>query len=251
MTAKTMTVVRNGRVLDIKGHRAPPADILIAGDTIAEIGPPGLAAPADAVVVDATDRLIHPGLINAHTHGHGNLSKGMGDRLTLELLLTAAPWISGNRSAEDKYLDHLHWRARDADEGLHRLLRPDRGVPAADARGPRSLRQGLQRCRHARGGGAHGRQHLVLRGDPRPHGGAAGRVAEGGGAAAPRALRGEHRRHGAGAEGLALRPRPGTARRGAHHPAPLLRRVHAGLRALSRASTASACTAMCRNPRCR
>ena len=45
MTAKRMTVVRNGRVLDIKGHRAPAADILIAGDTIAEIGPPGLAAP--------------------------------------------------------------------------------------------------------------------------------------------------------------------------------------------------------------
>ena len=104
MTAKTMTVVRNGRLLDVKGHRAPPADILIAGDTIAEIGPPGLAAPADAVVVDATDRLIHPGLINAHTHGHGNLSKGMGDRFTLELLLTAAPWMGGNRSTEDKYL---------------------------------------------------------------------------------------------------------------------------------------------------
>ena len=104
MTAKTMTVVRNGRVLDIRGHRAPAADILIAGDTIAEIGPPGLAAPADAAVVDATDRLIHPGLINAHTHGHGNLSKGMGDRWTLELLLTAAPWIGGNRTAEDKYL---------------------------------------------------------------------------------------------------------------------------------------------------
>ena len=104
MTAKTMTVVRNGRVLDIRGHRAPAADILIAGDTIAEIGPPGLAAPADAAVVDATDRLIHPGLINAHTHGHGNLSKGMGDRWTLELLLTAAPWISGNRALEDKYL---------------------------------------------------------------------------------------------------------------------------------------------------
>ena len=104
MTVKPMTVVRNGRVLDIKRHCAPAADILIDGDTIAQLGPPGLAAPADAVLVDATDRLIHPGLVNAHTHGHGNLSKGMGDRWTLELLLTAAPWISGNRTAEDKYL---------------------------------------------------------------------------------------------------------------------------------------------------
>ena len=104
MTERRYSVIRNGRVLDIAGHRAPKADILIDGDSIAEIGAPALAAPSDATLIDASDRLIHPGLINAHTHGHGNLSKGMGDRWTLELLLTAAPWISGNRTAEDKYL---------------------------------------------------------------------------------------------------------------------------------------------------
>src|SRR3546814_12363814 len=51
--------------------------------------------------------LLHPGLVNAHTHGHGNLAKGMGDRWTLELLLTAGPAISGNRTTEDKYLTTL------------------------------------------------------------------------------------------------------------------------------------------------
>src|SRR4051812_49584074 len=40
-------------------------------------------------------------------HGHGNLAKGMGDRWTLELLLTAAPWITGHRGLEDKYLSTL------------------------------------------------------------------------------------------------------------------------------------------------
>ena len=31
----------------------------------------------------------------------------MGDRWTLELLLTAAPWISGSRTLEDKYLSAM------------------------------------------------------------------------------------------------------------------------------------------------
>jgi 5-methylthioadenosine/S-adenosylhomocysteine deaminase len=100
----TFTIVRGGRVLDITADTVEPADVLIENDTIREIGAPGCPAPADAVEIDATRRLLHPGLVNAHTHGHGNLAKGMGDRWTLELLLTAAPWITGNRTAEDKYL---------------------------------------------------------------------------------------------------------------------------------------------------
>jgi 5-methylthioadenosine/S-adenosylhomocysteine deaminase len=95
------TILRGGRVLDIAAGTAKFADILVDGDTIREIGPPGCAAPADARVIDATHRLIHPGLVNAHTHSHGNLAKGMGDRWTLELLLTAAPWLGGNRGLDD------------------------------------------------------------------------------------------------------------------------------------------------------
>src|SRR5438128_2503394 len=98
------TIVRGGLVLDIAKGTAEPADILIEDDTIREIGPPGCAAPDDATEISAARRLLHPGLVNAHTHGHGNLAKGMGDRWTLELLLTAAPWITGNRNAEDRYL---------------------------------------------------------------------------------------------------------------------------------------------------
>jgi 5-methylthioadenosine/S-adenosylhomocysteine deaminase len=98
------TIVRGGRVLDIRTHRADAADILLAGDTISAIGAPGLAAPADATTIDARGTLLHAGLINAHTHAHGNLAKGMGDRWTLELLLTAGPWISGGRTLEDRYL---------------------------------------------------------------------------------------------------------------------------------------------------
>jgi 5-methylthioadenosine/S-adenosylhomocysteine deaminase len=98
------TILRGGRVLDIAVGTAEFADILIEDDTIREIGAPGCPAPADTVEISARRRLLHPGLVNAHTHGHGNLAKGMGDRWTLELLLSAAPWITGNRTAEDKYL---------------------------------------------------------------------------------------------------------------------------------------------------
>jgi 5-methylthioadenosine/S-adenosylhomocysteine deaminase len=98
------TILRGGRVLDIAAGTADFADILIEDDTIREIGPPGCPAPDGALEIAATRRLLHPGLVNAHTHGHGNLAKGMGDRWTLELLLSAAPWITGNRTAEDGYL---------------------------------------------------------------------------------------------------------------------------------------------------
>jgi 5-methylthioadenosine/S-adenosylhomocysteine deaminase len=98
------TVVRGGKLLDIARRQALPVDILIKGDTIAEIGRRDLSAPAGATVIDARNRLMHPGLINAHTHGPGNLAKGLNDRWTLELLLTASQWVGIGRNLEDKYL---------------------------------------------------------------------------------------------------------------------------------------------------
>ena len=92
------TIIRGGRIVDGGTRRLVAADILVRGDTIAEVGRPKMAAPVDATLVDASDRLLHPGLINAHTHSHGGLARGMGDRWTLELLITASPWISGSRT---------------------------------------------------------------------------------------------------------------------------------------------------------
>ncbi len=102
-----MKIIRGGRLLDVAAHAAPHRDILIDGDTILEIGAPGMAAPDAAETIDAANRLMHPGLINGHTHSHGNLAKGTGERWTLELLLTAGPWISGGRETEEKYLSTL------------------------------------------------------------------------------------------------------------------------------------------------
>lgn len=98
------TIIRGALVLLPGRTQAEPLDLLLEADTIREIGPAGMAAPPDAAAIDAGGKLIHAGLINAHTHGHGSLAKAMGDRWSLELLLAAGPWISGNRSLEDKYL---------------------------------------------------------------------------------------------------------------------------------------------------
>ena len=101
------SVVRGGRVLDAAARRAEPGDLLIADDRIEALGPPGLPAPPDARVIDATDCLLMPGLVNAHTHGHGALTKGAGDRWTLELLLNAGPWMNAAPGLEHKYLSAL------------------------------------------------------------------------------------------------------------------------------------------------
>ena len=60
-------IIRNGKILDPERRTADTADLLIEGDVILEIGPSGLDAPEDAAAIDATDRLLIPGLINAHT----------------------------------------------------------------------------------------------------------------------------------------------------------------------------------------
>ena len=102
--ATALTLIRGGRVL---AHARAPlvaADILVEGERIAAVEPPGRLRPEDARVIDAGDRLLIPGLLNAHTHGHGNLSKGIGDRWTLELLLNAGPWASRYTSPEQKSL---------------------------------------------------------------------------------------------------------------------------------------------------
>lgn len=108
MGAQRLTVVRGGRILDWKTRRAEPTDILLNAGIIEALGPPGLVAPSDAVVISAQDRLLVPGLINAHTHSHGGLAKGLvNDRVSLEMFLTASPALNGGRTLEEKYLSTL------------------------------------------------------------------------------------------------------------------------------------------------
>ena len=97
-------LIAGGRILTagrLDGHHA---DLLIENDEIVAVLAPGESVTDDARRVDARDRLLIPGLINAHTHATVHLAKALADRWSLELLLNAYPWTAGGRRVEDKYL---------------------------------------------------------------------------------------------------------------------------------------------------
>ena len=103
MTKKT--VVRGGLLLNSQARTALATDLLIADGRILAQLPPNSEAPGDAAVFNAEGTIMHPGLVNGHTHGMGNLCKGMADRWTLELLWVGAPQMMDNQSLEVKYLN--------------------------------------------------------------------------------------------------------------------------------------------------
>ena len=96
-------LVHGGHVLNRSYTGLERADILIESDRINAVGG-ALEVPLDAHRLDATGCLVLPGLVNAHTHAHNNLLKGMGDNWTLEDLLNHGPALNGNRTPEEQYL---------------------------------------------------------------------------------------------------------------------------------------------------
>jgi guanine deaminase len=96
-------LVRGGQVLDSAQMTLELANILIDGDHIVAVGPQ-LSAPPGTEELNATGRLVLPGLINAHTHAHNNLLRSLGDNWTLEDLLNHSPALNGGRTPEDHYL---------------------------------------------------------------------------------------------------------------------------------------------------
>jgi guanine deaminase len=82
-------LLHGGRALRPGAAQVEPTDILIDSDRIVEVGA-RLARPSDVEAVDTRGFLILPGLINAHTHGHGHLLRGLAGRWTLEELRARA-----------------------------------------------------------------------------------------------------------------------------------------------------------------
>src|SRR5262249_51532734 len=76
------------------------ADILIEGDKISAVGT-DLKVDGAHEVIDASRRLVVPGLINAHYHSHDTLCRGLFEELPLEMWLLYTSPMGMNRSKEE------------------------------------------------------------------------------------------------------------------------------------------------------
>ncbi len=67
--SEQVLLIKNGRVIDPATKTDSKLDILVVGDSISEVGPGGSLAGSDgAVVIDATGKLVTPGLTDIHVH---------------------------------------------------------------------------------------------------------------------------------------------------------------------------------------
>jgi len=64
-----MLLIRNGRVIDPASNTDAVRDVLLDGEKIKEVAPPGkIAASQDVEVFDATGLIVAPGFIDLHAH---------------------------------------------------------------------------------------------------------------------------------------------------------------------------------------
>jgi len=112
----SVLLIKGGRVYDHAGNVDLPeiADILIVDGTIAAVRPgiadalarnekvPELGARMIGATIDAADKLVIPGFVNAHYHSHDVLLKGCFETIPLELwVLSALPPSYPKRSTAE------------------------------------------------------------------------------------------------------------------------------------------------------
>jgi len=109
------TLIRDGYVItmDDEDRILDRGSVLIDDDRIAWVGqgtpPPELTQPAPDRTIDASERIVIPGLVNGHLHSTADYWKGAIDHLALEpFLLYAHPYAASLRlSDEQLYLRHM------------------------------------------------------------------------------------------------------------------------------------------------
>jgi 5-methylthioadenosine/S-adenosylhomocysteine deaminase len=95
------TLIRKATILAMGGEHGDcsfTGDILIEGERIGAIAPDLGETPPGATVIDGRDRLVMPGLVNAHLHSSEQFFKGRYERMPLEIwLLYAYPLLMGGQ----------------------------------------------------------------------------------------------------------------------------------------------------------
>jgi len=99
-------LIEGGLVLAHAAATPQRADILIEEGRVqavlpADQGSSGGGVDAAVPRLDASDRLVIPGLVNGHTHAHGALGRGAVEDVALEGFLAASPSINGGRGIDD------------------------------------------------------------------------------------------------------------------------------------------------------
>ncbi|MEM7597116.1 MAG: amidohydrolase family protein, partial [Pseudomonadota bacterium] len=125
---KNATIVTMDRTLGTR----PGCDLLIEGDQIAEIRP-GIAADDGAEVIDATQMIVMPGLINAHVHAWETVLRGTGaDWPGDEYFEVVLGKLAAHMTPDDIYLSTLLGALSQIDSGcttmfewLHASNTPD------------------------------------------------------------------------------------------------------------------------------
>ena len=97
------TLIGNGLVLlyDANGWRLEKKDLLISGNRIEKITETTKTDGCD--VIDATDQLVMPGLINAHTHAYMTIHRNLADDLAFFDWLDKVQQVEDGMTEEDVY----------------------------------------------------------------------------------------------------------------------------------------------------
>lgn len=101
-------LIRNGLLLKKDCRSWYRGDILVEDGRISNIGSQiSIESQSIEEVVDASGKLVLPGLINAHTHSYGGLLKGMVDNVPLDIYMLYAIAAGSRRSERAIYISTM------------------------------------------------------------------------------------------------------------------------------------------------
>jgi 5-methylthioadenosine/S-adenosylhomocysteine deaminase len=120
MSSESAILIRGGRVYSHDGdvHQPAVADILISGERIEQIGP-DLPLRSNVELIDAKDKLVIPGFVNAHYHSHDVMAKGLFEEMPFDVwTLHSNPAGYGERTLREIRLRTLVGAAEQLRNGI-------------------------------------------------------------------------------------------------------------------------------------